>query len=147
MGRGVRVRILLDMQEYHPVTTVMKDARYDEGLAEIGAKVKYKCYGTKWTYQRALQMHCKFMIVDSSTVLTGSLNWSQTSELKTMENLTVLDRPAIARSYSKRYEIMRNYGKGTFPAVLENVRTNMEDDYWFSPVSVSGKKVSRLLQD
>ena len=92
-------------------------------------------------------MHCKFMIVDSSTVLTGSLNWSQTSELKTIENLIVLGRPAIPRSYSKRFEMMWNYGKGTFPSVLEKLRANREDYFSFSPVSVSGKKVSQLLRN
>ena len=40
------------------------------------------------------------MIVDNATVLTGSLNWSSTSELKTLENLIVLNRPAINDSYT-----------------------------------------------
>ena len=87
------------------------------------------------------------MTVDSSSVLTGSLNWSQNSELRTIENLFMLDRPAITRSYSNRFGMMWNYGKGTFPKVLEDLKANKEDYYWFPPISVSGNKVSRLLQD
>ena len=124
----------------------MKDVRYDEDLAALGAKVRYKCYGNKWTYERALQLHCKLMIVDG-TVLTGSLTWSQNSELKTIENLIVLDRPAITRSYSNRFGMMWNYGEGTFPQVLEQLKAGREDYYWFSPVSASGEQVSRLLRE
>ena len=86
------------------------------------------------------------MIVDG-TVLTGSLNWSQNSELKTIENLIVLDRPAITRSFSNRFGMMWNYGEGTFPQVLEQLKAGREDYYWFSPVSASGEQVSRLLRE
>ena len=147
MTRGVRVRILLDMQEYHPVTTVMKDARYDEGLAEIGAKVKYKCYANKWTYQRALQLHCKYMIVDNRTVLTGSLNWSANSELKTTENLMQLDRPSLAREYLKRFEMKWNYGAGTFPEVLQTLKNNQGTITWFKPIALTGEQVDRVMKD
>ena len=121
MNRGVKVRILLDMQEYHPATTKMKDARYDEELAELGAKVKYKCYGNKWVYQRALQLHCKYMIVDSSTVMTGSLNWSQTSELKNY------GEPDRIRSTSNRR------------LILEALRNDVE--LWEGYVSISDSRI------
>ena len=71
MNRGVKVQILLDQQEYHKADQEMADVHFDEELAESGVAVRYKCYTNDWTYQRALQMHCKYMIVDNRTVA----NW------------------------------------------------------------------------
>ena len=59
MDRGVKVRLLLDMQEYHAKNATAKNVLLDEQLSDDGAAVKYKCYSTKWTYQTAYQLHCK----------------------------------------------------------------------------------------
>ena len=84
------------------------------------------------------------MIVDGSNVLTGSLNWSATSELKTLENLIVLNRPAINGSYTQRFEMIWNYGKGQFPAVLASVSKADEELVSFQPISVVGSKIEEL---
>ncbi|MEM6778222.1 MAG: phospholipase D-like domain-containing protein [Planctomycetota bacterium] len=87
MERGVSVRMILDQQEFHYRTTRTPNAIYDEALALAGADVRYKVYSRFWDYRTALQMHCKFLIVDDREVLTGSLNWSENAELGTFECL------------------------------------------------------------
>ena len=146
VGRGVSVRILLDMQEYHPATTEMSNSLFDEGLDAIGAKVRYKCYLNEWTYQRALQMHCKYMIVDDRTVFTGSLNWSANSELKSIENLIRLDRPELTRKYKSRFNMKWNYGNGTFPDILRTLNNESDEPIRFEPISLTGDQVSRIVQ-
>ena len=65
----------------------------------------------------------------------------------TFSHAIVLDRPAISLEYSKRYKMMWNYGKGKFPSVLEDLKANTEDYFWFSPVSVPGENVNQLLRN
>ena len=50
LDRGVKVQLLLDQQEHHPVSTSLNNVRFDEELAAKGASLRYKCYTTKWTY-------------------------------------------------------------------------------------------------
>lgn len=101
LARGVRVELLLDMQEYHKPDTEMSQSRFDERLAEIGANVKYKVYAKEWAYQTALQMHTKFAIIDGTEVLTGSFNYSKNSELNSFENLVSIRDPHAVAAYTK----------------------------------------------
>ena len=87
------------------------------------------------------------MIVDNRTVLTGSLNWSANSELKTTENLMQLDRPSLAREYLKRFEMKWNYGAGTFPEVLQTLKNNQGTITWFKPIALTGEQVDRVMKD
>ena len=85
------------------------------------------------------------MIVDDRTVLTGSLNWSKTSELKTLENLIILDRPAIAKAYADRFKMKWNYGKGSLAEVLKQIGDNdSREQTYFSPISLKGDQVRRI---
>ena len=118
--RGVKVQLLLDQQEFHSEKTKISNARFDEALSKAGVNVRYKVYSRYWDYRTALQMHCKYMIVDDSVVHTGSLNWSENSELKTLENLLTLRVPDLVDEYVKRFELQWSYGSGTLPALLEN---------------------------
>ena len=147
MGRGVKVQLLLDQQEYHAVSTDMNNARFDEELAALGAAVRYKSYGTKWTIGLAHQLHCKYMIVDDKTVLTGSLNWTANSELKTIENLLLIDRAKIADAYRKRFAVQWIYGKGEYKGLIERLSNlNTEAPVSFPPISLTGKQVRRILE-
>ena len=145
MKRGVKVQMLLDQQEYHRADQEMADVHFDEELANNGVDVRYKCYTNDWTYQRALQMHCKYMIVDNRTVLTGSLNWSSNSELKSIENLIVLDRPQVTKQYLARFKMKWNYGRGTLPEVRQQLKDPSEDPIGFKPISLTGSQIENVL--
>ncbi len=136
--RGVKVRILLDQQEYHGASTRTPNANHDEDLAKSGVDVRYKMYSERWDYRTAKQMHCKYVIVDDGEVLTGSFNLSASSELKTLENLiSIRDKRAVA-AYAKRFELKWNYGEGEFDALLKRIRTAKRKPRTFSPISMTG---------
>ena len=124
----------------------MADVHFDEELAKSGAAVRYKCYTNEWTYQRALQMHCKYMIVDNRTVLTGSLNWSSNSELKSIENLIVLDRQQITKKYLARFRMKWNYGAGTLAKVWQQLEGSSDEPIGFKPISLTGTEIESMLK-
>ena len=122
MKRGVQVEVLLDQQERHPDSTSTSNALYDEALALAGAEVRYKVYSRCWNFRTALQMHCKYMIVDERLVLTGSLNWSENAELKTFENLVVVTDFDVVAKYVDRFQMKWNYGKGKLNGVVAKLK-------------------------
>ena len=136
--RGVCVQVILDQQEYDGATSNRRNTLFDECLAMGGADVKYKVYSRAWDYHRALQMHCKYMIVDDAAVFTGSFNWSENSELNSFENLIRLDQPEVVKAYVDRFWMKWQYGDP------ENIDTTKET---FSPVSLTGGQIDRLIRD
>ena len=49
-------------------------------------------------------MHNKFCVIDDSTVITGSYNWTTSADLKNDENLLLIDSKEIARTYRLQFE-------------------------------------------
>ena len=50
--------------------------------------------------------HNKFAVVDDSTVITGSYNWTVKAE-SNFENLLVLNCPELAKQYASEWESIR----------------------------------------
>jgi phosphatidylserine/phosphatidylglycerophosphate/cardiolipin synthase-like enzyme len=145
IARGVSVEILLDAQEYHSSRTKIKNSRHDETLAGNGAKVRYKFYSPFWDYKTALQMHCKYIVVDDAEVLTGSLNLSENSELRSFENLITLTDKKVVAAYVERFRMKWNYGAGEFAKLIKEIKTaGGAGPCSFSPISLSGKQVAEL---
>jgi phosphatidylserine/phosphatidylglycerophosphate/cardiolipin synthase-like enzyme len=144
-ARGVAVELLLDAQEYHSSRTKIANARYDEALPEKGVQVRYKFSSPYWDYQTALQMHCKYVIVDDSEVLTGSLNLSANSELRSFENLvTLTDKKAVA-AYASRFRLKWDYGNGEFAKLIQQIKNaGGTAPCNFSPISIDAKQVAEL---
>ena len=70
-----------------------------------------------------------------------------TSELKTLENSIVLDRPKATRAYLNvnnlnRFKMKWNYG-GKFAEILKERKSKTEEPFYFSPIS---RPASRLLK-
>ena len=51
-------------------------------------------------------MHNKFMIVDSTIVLTGSYNWTASANHRNYENILIINSPALAMNYEKEFGIL-----------------------------------------
>ncbi|MEO1527044.1 MAG: phosphatidylserine/phosphatidylglycerophosphate/cardiolipin synthase family protein [Planctomycetota bacterium] len=143
MERGVKVRMLLDQQEFHYDRTKTPNALYDEALQKAGADVRYKVYSRFWDYRTALQMHAKYLIVDDSEVLTGSLNWSENAELGTFENLIALTDSSAAAKYIERFEMKWRYGEGRLDALMADVRKN-DEPCNFKPLTLNGAQLREL---
>ena len=95
---------------------------FDCAKSKAGADFRYKVYSPYWDYKTALQMHCKYMVVDDATVYTGSLNWSENSELRTFENLLRLREAELVKQYVERFEMKWKYGEGKLEGVIGEVR-------------------------
>ena len=145
MERGVKVRMLLDQQEFHYPGKKTPNPLYDEALHKAGADVRYKVYSRFWDYRTALQMHAKYLVVDEREVLTGSLNWSENAELNTFENLVSLKDAEIVRSYVEWFERKWKYGDGELDTLIQKIEDeDGKGPCRFSPITLTGKEFAKL---
>jgi len=91
-GRGVKVRVVIDGWETNdPIAA---------SLAEAGVPTK-RAYG----YNDGI-MHHKFAIVDTSSVATGSFNFTIAADESNDENLLVVSDPALAGQYTNAFDAL-----------------------------------------
>lgn len=148
LDRGVKVDLVLDGQEFDgraPDTISDDESKFlDEHLARLGANVRYKVYSRSWSAPTAKQMHSKYMVVDDDVVLTGSLNWSENSELKTFENLLTLGSHAV-RKYTENFDKIFSYRNGELDALIAEIQSHRG---WspcaFAPITLTSDEVARL---
>ena len=76
-NRGVKVVIIADESQKTAASSVVQD------LAEAGIDVVFD--------DKPAIAHCKIMIIDAKTVLTGSYNWTAAAEEKNAENLIIFE--------------------------------------------------------
>jgi phosphatidylserine/phosphatidylglycerophosphate/cardiolipin synthase-like enzyme len=90
-SRGVKVRVVTDKSqafERYSITPLLK-----KGGITIRVNEKYS------------QMHNKFMVIDSSSVQTGSFNYTTDSESYNAENVIFLKSvPKISEAYTREFE-------------------------------------------
>lgn len=94
VGRGVRVRLVLDRNKYD-------ETRATRELLASGAIPFRLMYGRKGP---GTKMHHKFALLDGRTALTGSYNWTMESEEENYENLVVLRDPERLEIYRHEFE-------------------------------------------
>ena len=90
--RGVKVRVLLDK-----VQSRGNESKSDY-LIDHGIEVRIE-------HQKGI-MHNKVAIIDDSTVITGSYNWTSNAELMNQENMLVIDTPEIVQKYQERFQYL-----------------------------------------
>jgi phosphatidylserine/phosphatidylglycerophosphate/cardiolipin synthase-like enzyme len=94
-SRGVRVRIILDKKATDGDAA---QARQGEYLQEQGVPI--------YIDGDHPIAHDKIVIVDGSTVVTGSFNFTKQAENENAENLLVIaGRPSLAAAYEKNFEL------------------------------------------
>lgn len=97
--RGVDVNILLDKSND---TEKYSGATY---VANAGIPV--------WIDNRVAIAHNKVMIIDNSTVITGSFNFTDSAQKRNAENVLVLrDAPKLAAAYVKDWDWRRGESVG-----------------------------------
>jgi phosphatidylserine/phosphatidylglycerophosphate/cardiolipin synthase-like enzyme len=88
-ARGVRVRVITD-----------NDKQYDGG-SDIerlrGAGIALKVDETEH------HMHHKFALVDGTTLLNGSYNWTRSAGSFNEENLVVSSEPALVQAFARQF--------------------------------------------
>lgn len=97
--RGVDVRVVLDKSNH--------SARYSAVtfLANNGIPVRIN--------SRYAIMHSKYVIVDSMTVETGSMNFTKSGQSGNAENILILrEYPEVAARYTENWNRLWNEGRG-----------------------------------
>ncbi|ODG96550.1 competence protein ComE [Nostoc sp. KVJ20] len=127
--QSVQIRALIEPQfAYRP---------YSEALDMMGValsnKCKYEVDNHPWAnpittvgvpvLPKGDLLHHKFGVIDSTTVITGSHNWSDAANYGNDETLVVIENPIIAAHYVR--EFARLYTKvkpGLPPAIQEKIK-------------------------
>jgi len=92
--RGARVEVILDRTQ--------RKARGGQAqrLIDAGVPVHFDA--------KHRILHHKFAVIDASTVVTGSFNWTRSAETANAENTLVLhDRPDLAGQYIRSFAVLR----------------------------------------
>lgn len=94
--RGIRIRLVLDRNKY-------EESRATQELLSDGRFPFRLTYGRQGPGSK---MHHKFAILDGSTVLTGSYNWTLGSEQQNYENLLIFRQPEQIKLYVHEFEAL-----------------------------------------
>jgi phosphatidylserine/phosphatidylglycerophosphate/cardiolipin synthase-like enzyme len=94
--RGVDVRAIVDYGE-------LTDRRY-RGDAQSVQTMRAAGIPVLVDRPRHGLMHDKVMIIDGSTVITGSFNYTYRAEHSNVENLLVIHDPALAAQYARHWQ-------------------------------------------
>jgi phosphatidylserine/phosphatidylglycerophosphate/cardiolipin synthase-like enzyme len=90
------------------------DFLFSKSLVDAGIEVRFKSYAYRWDNSYAVQMHSKYMIVDSTELISGSYNFSMNAEHNTFENALHLSGPQFAGVIDKfedNFEAMWETGR------------------------------------
>lgn len=171
------VRVYLDGQEYIAASThdrqlddldecleqagtsvARRRACTDKGFlfgyqikADAGIDVRYKYYAYRWDHGYAPQMHHKYMVVDGSTLFTGSYNLSDNAEHGTFENMTVWkggENAALVSAFEENFEQIWQTGRDEhrLESLLEKVENAPSIPIVFEPMALSHAEISDLKQ-
>lgn len=98
MRRGVDVEVLLDeAQNLEPSRSSARD------LERNGILVRYVRPPGREADSAPAKLHHKFAVIDGTTVLTGSFNWSVLAETSNHENLVVIESAELASRFLEAY--------------------------------------------
>jgi len=87
--KGVRVEAVLDKSN--------KTGKYSEADFLVNSRIP------TWIDERHAIAHNKVMVIDNSTVITGSFNFTKAAEESNAENLLILRSPELATRYTSNF--------------------------------------------
>jgi len=105
------------------VDQAMLQARLMQNLQQLwdaGIDIRY------YQGQRTI-LHLKTAIIDDRYVCTGSANWTAYGLTRNIEDLLILDAPAIAKFYTKYLEELTDHTHSFESRALKNGTTEVED--------------------
>jgi phosphatidylserine/phosphatidylglycerophosphate/cardiolipin synthase-like enzyme len=136
------VEIVLDCQE-----TSKSDGEIGQlksAIENMGGTIRYKCNTYRWHYVYAQQMHHKYLIVDEDELYTGSLNFSDSAETGTFENMFWLRGPQHAQlidSFLDNHADVLAYGHESDMAAYADLMSDVEGGpstplTWDTPIAL-----------
>lgn len=140
--RGVHIQAVISQDDFRDLG---RRAKYFHPNFQL----RVKFYNLKVADYMRYQMHNKFMIVDRKEIVTGSFNWSMSSENNHLENL-------IALSGSKAQEVLGNYlnefnsiwdlGRTSYSSTLETFKSGANPGCAIPHMSLYPQEIRALLR-
>ena len=111
-------------------------------LAEAGIDLRFKAYSYRWDVSYAEQMHHKYIIIDGTTVASGSYNFSSNAEFDTFENVIVYDSfryPELVGEFTENFNEIWTTGEGLYEPFMKDleVGTSTNIPLIFEPMAIS----------
>lgn len=109
IDKGVRVKILLHDD--------FANHRYDYIISEMnkkGAKIRFADF-------RGI-MHHKFCIIDKKLCLFGSFNWTQSANIRNIEDLNICDETHVIYSYKTEFKALWELSKSDISLLRNPVK-------------------------
>jgi phosphatidylserine/phosphatidylglycerophosphate/cardiolipin synthase-like enzyme len=126
-------------------------AHFGYALHEAGIPVRYKYGSYRWDYRYAIQMHHKYLIIDGSTVASGSYNLSPNAEYGTIENLVVYSAaryPELVEAFVQNMDAIWETGRpgGLYPALMDEITNGTESTFpiVFEPMALTWDEIKAL---
>ncbi len=111
LGAAIKSRAKAGVDVKGIFETRGSETQYSELPVLFCAKVPVRQDGNPGTF------HHKVFVIDSSTVITGSYNFSSNADKSNSENAVILTNPAIATEYTKEFE--RRWAEAKEPAAAK----------------------------
>ncbi|WP_374075751.1 phosphatidylserine/phosphatidylglycerophosphate/cardiolipin synthase family protein [Bdellovibrio bacteriovorus] len=143
-NRGVKIYLVISQDDFMDIG---RRAQYL--LTNRNLQLRVKFYNLEVSEYMAFQMHNKFMIVDNSKVLSGSFNWSESSEKSHIENLVELSGSAaqdVLPSYNAEFNDLWNMGRGKLKPLADFLKTSSSVSCAITPMALSVSEVRQLLK-
>jgi phosphatidylserine/phosphatidylglycerophosphate/cardiolipin synthase-like enzyme len=173
--RGIKIQIVVTMGEYEWASKRAKmkiKNCSDEFDRKCSSSMNYAAFLAKDNYEGhenvdirlkffhlktaaylTKQMHSKYIIVDDHLLLTGSFNWSYSSEFNHIENiieLKELEAKEVLLDFNKDFHKLWQQGRQNLgklhKKITEVKRDKKKMDCGFSPISVEYKEIDGLLR-
>ncbi|MBE8221643.1 MAG: DUF1669 domain-containing protein [Bdellovibrionales bacterium] len=115
----------------------------------IAVRIKYFDFRPDQSIQK--QMHHKYIIIDNKYVLTGSFNWSFSSEFQHIENLLFIDAhyyPNMINQFKKDFASLWINNRDKFDSLYNNLKENFKQSIKFKcaidPISLSYSQIDKI---
>jgi phosphatidylserine/phosphatidylglycerophosphate/cardiolipin synthase-like enzyme len=173
-GRGVKIDLLINQDQYAPsyirnrwklnqcgdkyseecsVSQVLGYHIQNEDFAgRDNVKVRVKFFSLSLRSTLSKQMHSKYIIVDDARVLTGSFNWSVSSEWEHLENVQIIDASTystVVNDFIKNHEVIFEQGRQETAPYLERLNkaasSGQKTDCRFAPMALSYSEIDQIV--
>lgn len=170
--RGVKINIVVTMAQYEPFykrnRSHLKNCKDDfQARCSVGIKystllekdsLKYKNIKIRIKYfdLRPLQsiqkqMHHKYIIIDNQYILTGSFNWSFSSEFQHIENLLFIDKayyPYMVNQFEEDFSQLWIKNRDTFNQLYTKLKENFKQNKKFkcslTPITLNYSQIDKI---
>ncbi|WP_413943479.1 phospholipase D-like domain-containing protein [Bdellovibrio sp. HCB-162] len=143
-NRGVKIYLVISQDDFMDIG---KRAQYL--LSHRNLQLRVKFYNLEVSEYMAFQMHNKFMIVDNAKVLSGSFNWSESSEKSHIENLVELSGSAaedVLPSYNQEFSDLWNMNRESLKPLSDYLKTSSKVSCAIKPMALSVSEIRQVLK-